>query len=284
MTFHRPTARRPLALLLIAAALLGVGGCSGVQNGEVSDGIHDPFEGLNRAMFDFNMAVDKHIGEPISKAYIEVVPLLVRQGVNNFLTNLTYPHTIANDILQLRFDRALSDTGRLVINSTIGVGGIFDPATNIGLDHNRQNFGVTARVWGLPEGPYIVLPFFGPHTVSSLPDIPLRVVTNPLPIVTGPVIFLDPLALRMAVNAADAVNSVAETERQRRMVREAVSPYAFVRSAYYQRQRRLAMKAKGIEEPAEFEPLPLDELEPEEPDGDEPTPTEPATTEGTTTE
>ncbi|MBI1375115.1 MAG: VacJ family lipoprotein [Phycisphaera sp.] len=240
-----------LPLLTIAVAL--VGGCNATPYAEQN--ISDPLEPINRAMFDFNLALDTHVIQPVTKVYKDITPDPIEQGIHNFFTNAAYPHVIANDILQLNLDQTLSDTGRFVVNSTVGIGGLFDPATDIGLKLNEQNFGVTAAKWGLPEGPYLVLPLLGPQTLSSLPDIPLRIVTNPI-------IFLDPFMFRLALNATGAVSSAADRESARKQIKEALSPYAFLRSAYYQHQRRLYLGNKADVEVTPFEPLPLDDVEP----------------------
>jgi len=241
-------ARRLAALGLFAAALAG---CSTVPYDPSR--IQDPLEPLNRASLKLNLAVDRHVSEPVSKAYVAAMPKPARVAATNFARNLRSPYIVANDLLQLSPVKAFRDTARFVVNSTVGVGGLLDPATKIGLNHREQNFGLTAARWGLPEGPYLVLPLIGPHTVSSLPDVPLRLLANP-------VLFLGFEDARAPVGALAAVDALANTRSERRRLREAMSPYAFLRNGYYQRQRSLLLKG-SIDDSPLFDPLPLEDLE-----------------------
>jgi phospholipid-binding lipoprotein MlaA len=127
----------------------------------------DPFEPWNRAVYRFNDVADTYVGRPVAQAYEKGTPRAFRAGAGNFLDNLQYPITIVNDFLQGKPRQGAADLARFVINSTIGLGGLFDPATQIGLRQNDEDFGQTFSVWGLPEGPYLVVPIFGPYTVSS---------------------------------------------------------------------------------------------------------------------
>ena len=128
---------------------------------------YDPWEGFNRAMFGVHRAVDNAVLEPVARGYRAITPGPVRGGVRNFLRNLNAPVIFANDVLQGEFKRAGSTAGRFAINSTIGIAGIFDPATRIGLERHEEDFGQTLAVWGVPSGPYLFIPLLGPSNIRD---------------------------------------------------------------------------------------------------------------------
>ncbi len=211
----------------------------------------DPLEPANRVMFGANMALDRHVAEPISNVYRGVTPEPVRYGVRNFFRNLSMPFVIINDLLQARFGWAGRDTLRFITNTTVGFGGIADPATTLGLEHRRQNFGVTAGVWGLGPGPYLVLPLIGPTSVAGLPDIPMRIILSPVGI----------LGSGLERTATLGVGAVSEAESRRdsvRRVREAIEPYSFVKSGYMQKQWEIIQSIKRDGDDTVFDELPDD--------------------------
>ena len=128
----------------------------------------DPYEGFNRKMSSFNTGVDNFIIKPAAQGYKAVVPDPVPTLVSNFFSNLADPWTAINQLLQGRVKLAGSDTGRFLVNSTLGVGGLFDVATVVGLPKHQEDFGQTLGVWGVPQGPYIVLPMLGPSSGRGL--------------------------------------------------------------------------------------------------------------------
>lgn len=127
----------------------------------------DPWEGFNRKVFTFNDWFDGALLKPTAKVYDTFTPQFVRSGVGNFFSNLGELPTIANDILQGKFGRAASASGRFLINSTLGLAGTVDVASELGVEHHEEDFGQTLAVWGAPSGPYLVLPFLGPSTVRD---------------------------------------------------------------------------------------------------------------------
>jgi phospholipid-binding lipoprotein MlaA len=145
------------SFLLIAGIGLLFAGCATDPTGA-----NDPYEQTNRAVFDFDQKLDKFVIGPSAEAYVAVVPSPARQGVHNFLLNLDLPVTFANDILQGEVDRAEDTLGRFTINSTLGIGGLLDPATDFNIPYHKEDFGQTLATWGVGEGPYLVLPFLGP--------------------------------------------------------------------------------------------------------------------------
>lgn len=128
----------------------------------------DPYEGFNRKMSSFNTGVDAVIFKPAAQGYRAVVPDQGRRLIFNFFSNLSDPWTAINQLLQGRLQSAGSDTGRFLVNSTVGIGGLFDVGTKIGLPKHQEDFGQTLGVWGVPQGPYIVLPLLGPSSGRGL--------------------------------------------------------------------------------------------------------------------
>jgi len=230
--------------LWVVGLLAPISGCAGQP--QRLNGVDDPLRPVNGAVFEFNRGLHRLVVLPAVDIYGAVTPDLVETGINNFFSNLGYLHVIANDLLQGRFEHAGRDTGRLAINTTLGVGGLFDPATDMGLPARRQNFGVTAARWGVPPGPYLVLPLVGPHTLRSLPDIPFRLVTNP-------VFYLDAGTTQAALSGVGALDSAAEREPGIRRVEAATNPYIFMRRGYVERQRSLIHPEDTT---APFAPLP----------------------------
>ncbi len=127
----------------------------------------DPWEGFNRGLFSVHQALDGAVLEPVARGYRVATPRLFRAGVSNFLRNLKGPVIFANDVLQGEVNRAGATAGRFAINTTLGVAGIFDPATSMGLERHDEDFGQTLAVWGVPSGPYIFVPLFGPTTLRD---------------------------------------------------------------------------------------------------------------------
>jgi phospholipid-binding lipoprotein MlaA len=127
----------------------------------------DPLERINRITFAVNDKLDRAIAKPVARAYRRVTPHFVQTGVSNFMDNINYPIVIVNDLLQAKFKPALSDTGRFVLNTTAGVGGLFDPASAAGLDKREEDFGVTLGTWGVHPGPYLIIPVLGPSDLRD---------------------------------------------------------------------------------------------------------------------
>ena len=127
----------------------------------------DPWERMNRSTYKFNDKVDRAVLRPVAHGYKKVTPSFVRTGVSNFFDNLGYPIVIVNDLLQAKFLSAGRDTGRLLMNTTLGIGGLLDPASTAGLNKNVNDFGMTLGTWGVHKGPYFVIPFLGPSDVRD---------------------------------------------------------------------------------------------------------------------
>lgn len=134
---------------------------------EATGGIHDPYEANNRNVHDANREVDRTRLRPTSYSYGRNVPEPVRRGVSNFATNLSLPGDVINNVLQFRLGDALQNTGRFLVNSTVGLGGILDPGSKIGLVREETDFGETLYVWGVAEGSYLEIPLLGPSTTRD---------------------------------------------------------------------------------------------------------------------
>ncbi len=145
----------------------------------------DPWQGLNRNLFGIHQAVDHAVLAPVARGYRAVTPRPLRTGVVNFLRNLKAPVVFANDLMQGEVNRASSTAGRFAINSTIGIGGLFDPAESLGLEFHDEDFGQTLAVWGVPSGPYLFVPLLGPSTVRDTAGRVVDVAFDPLTWVGG---------------------------------------------------------------------------------------------------
>lgn len=162
-----------LAILLLTIILSG---CASVPEAQRVD--HDPWEALNRPIYSVNTAFDKVTLKPLAKGYEKVLPRPVRTGITNFMKNLVTPRSAVNNFLQGKPASGFSELGRFIINSTVGIGGLFDAAAAGGIEAQIEDFGQTAAVWGVPDGPYVVLPFLGPQTLRDAVLLPLDVVTS----------------------------------------------------------------------------------------------------------
>ncbi len=207
-------------------------GCATTQQNERVAKI-DPFEPMNRAVFSFNEAADDYVIKPIAQAYKFVLPEFVRTGVTNFFSNINDVLIAANNLLQAKPVEAANDIGRFLINSTIGVLGLFDVATDMGLDKNREDFGQTLGVWGFSDGPYVVLPFFGASNVRDTVGLAVDIETD---------FMINTNKLKsdekIAVNALRVINRRAELLDAGQLLEDAAfDKYSFLRDGYLQRRR-----------------------------------------------
>lgn len=168
-----------LILSKISAVALTVllGACSTPSPESLAQ--NDPWERTNRDIFDFNLSMDRAILRPVARGYRDVVPEFAREGVHNFLTNLNSPVILANDVLQGETDKAGNTLGRIVINTTVGVGGLIDVASKWGLPYHENDFGITLGKGGAAEGSYLMLPFAGPKPPRDLLGTAVDVAFDP---------------------------------------------------------------------------------------------------------
>lgn len=226
----------------IVAALLVMTGCA-----TTNQTAGDPLEGYNRAMYKFNDAVDTAVIKPVAKGYDAVVPDPISQGVSNFFSNLNDITVIINDLLQGKFYQAYKDTHRFVVNTTVGVGGIFDVASLSGLNKNNEDFGQTLGVWGADPGAYVVLPFFGPRNVRDTFGLIGDMFTDPVMYVEGD-------DARLALVGTRVVDTRAELLKAEKVLDEAaLDEYSYVRDAYMQRRQNLVYDGNPPLEDDEFD-------------------------------
>ena len=139
----------------------------------------DPWEPMNRQISAFNETVDGLTFKPLAKGYEQVIPQVVRRGINNFSRNLIGPLNILNNLLQGKVQRGASETGRFFVNTTFGIGGLFNVGNALGFDVYREDFGQTLAVWGVADGPYVIVPILGPRTLRDAAMIPLNFAADP---------------------------------------------------------------------------------------------------------
>jgi phospholipid-binding lipoprotein MlaA len=230
--------RRFLGSLSVAAAV-GLGGCATLGGSP-----NDPLEGYNRAMFGFNEGVDKAIIKPLASGYKTVMPEFARTGVTNFFANLGDLWIGINNILQGKVGAGASDFGRFAINSTIGVLGLFDIASNAGFEKHNEDFGQTLGRWGAASGAYVVLPILGPSSVrDGLSLLAVDWHGDPLWYVGNIPTRNELIGLRVVDNRANLLDVSRMAEEA------ALDHYAYVRDAYLQRRRSLIYDGDPPPEP-----------------------------------
>jgi phospholipid-binding lipoprotein MlaA len=233
-----------LAQFLIVLGAMISGCASQPQNPQPGalaeeENFHDPFENANRKIFDFNQAIDRHALVPVAKAYRAAVPAPLRDSVHDFLNNLQEPLVFANSALQGRFGYARDSVVRFVLNSTIGMAGLVDVAGRWGIPYRDNDLGITFGVWGIPEGPYLVVPLLGPSDPRDLAGLGIQSFGDPWNRITSGepfTLYWIPYA-RGGVTALDQrtryLDTLADIERT------SLDYYATIRSLY--RQRRAAL-------------------------------------------
>jgi phospholipid-binding lipoprotein MlaA len=186
----------------------------------------DPWEGFNRSMFNFNMKADRYLLKPLAKAYVKVTPGFFRRGVNNVLSNVMEIPSALNGVLQGNFKGAAQDTGRLLVNTTLGLGGVMDVAQHMGLKAREgEDFGQTLAVWGVESGPYVVLPFLGPSTLRDS-------LATPVDWYADPKTYIDHVPTRNTVRGASLLNTRANLFPIEKSITG--DKYIFMRDAYLQ--------------------------------------------------
>ncbi|VAW57505.1 Outer-membrane-phospholipid-binding lipoprotein MlaA [hydrothermal vent metagenome] len=230
-----------------------VSGCASI-NGPADP--RDPLEGYNRTMFEFNDTVDQYFLKPVAQGYQAITPDPIMKGINNFFSNLDDIIVIFNDLLQLKPMQFASDLGRFIVNSTLGLGGFIDWASDMNMPKHEENFGQTLGYWGVPEGPYFVIPFFGPSTIrDSVGRLVDGSQTDPvwITIEDGYPLEERKLSLSLSVTAAKAIDTRATLLKAENILNEAaLDRYSFIREAYLQRSLNLVYDGHPPEEEAEF--------------------------------
>lgn len=260
----RPEQAKTRRAVLLAALLLApvaLGGCA--TSGP------DPWEGPNRAIFSFNEGVDRWVLEPVAVGWDFVLPDRAQEGIGNFFANLRMPVVFLNDLLQAKPIAAAQDVGRFAVNTTVGVVGFVDVASRLGIPENDEDFGQTLGRYGMPPGPYMVLPLLGPSTVRDTAGYAVDVVSQPE-------WWLVESWIRGTATAVEVVNTRSRLiEEIRESRRTAFDYYAFVRNAYLSNRERKVRDGQlapeesdddlyQLDEDLSDEPLPAGEAE--EPD------------------
>jgi phospholipid-binding lipoprotein MlaA len=259
---------RDIGKVLLAAGMgLTLAGCATMRAPDE----RDPWEPVNRATFEVNETLDRALLKPVAEGYRFVLPSEVRTGVRNFFANLNDPWIAVNQLLQGKVEEALSDVWRFIVNSTFGIGGIFDIASDMQMPKHNEDFGQTMAVWGLPFGPYLVLPVLGPS--SGRDGIGAFVGAYAYVPWFGPewFDFNHRVTWRTSLTSLDFIQVRASLlDATTALDQAALDRYAFVRNAYFQRRRNLIYDGnppaeKRPAEPAEEAPARSGAVEPKMP-------------------
>jgi len=210
----------------VAATMLG---CASLTSQEEND----PLEVVNRGVYEFNQKADEYVLEPVAKGYQYVTPEIVDESITNFFSNLDDVVVFVNDVLQLKFNQALSDGGRVIVNSTVGLLGFVDMATDMGLPKHNEDFGQTLGAYGLGTGPYVVLPILGSSTLRDTVGLFADTFVDPIQ-------QIDDSDARWSAIALKGVDLRADLITAKKIVDQAsLDPYEFERSAHFQRRNYL---------------------------------------------
>lgn len=230
----------------LAAMVVLLQGCATVPNPDR----RDPLESLNRSIFSFNDALDRAVVKPVATAYQSATPYWVRTGVGNFFNNLADIWSAVNNALQLRGRDTGDSIGRVMVNSTLGLGGVLDIASDLNVERHPADFGLTMGRWGVPPGPYLVLPFLGVSTLREVVALPVDLKGN---LVNS----VDDTATRTGLTVLNLVDTRAGYLKAGDVVDEAaLDKYSFTRDAYLQRQRNRVYDGNPPEEEPEQETPP----------------------------
>ncbi|WP_114637444.1 VacJ family lipoprotein [Polynucleobacter necessarius] len=227
-------------LLLMAALLVG---CASIPAG-VERSPQDPWEPFNRSVFEFNEGLDAYLLKPVVAGYRFILPEFVREGIYNFFSNYSDIYTALYNLLQGKPDYAFNDLMRVAVNTTMGLGGLLDLATPGGLEKHKEDWGQTLGVWGVPSGPYVVLPFFGPSNVrdtfGTVADLESDYLFRLLPNVA----LQNSLTGLRVVNARNTYYEAGDL-----LDGAAIDKYGFMRDAYIQRRAYQINEGRDDEEP-----------------------------------
>lgn len=231
---------RYVAIVAVLAGLL-LSGCATTGNPK------DPLESLNRKVFALNDAVDTYALQPVARGYVAVMPAFLRTSVSNVFSNIDDALIGANNLLQGKPGNAMSDFGRLLLNSTVGFLGVFDVATPVGLEKHEEDLGQTLGVWGFGDGPYLVLPLLGPSSLRDTSNLATAYWLDP-------VNSIDRVAVRNSVKGLRLIDGRAQLLDAGQVLEEAsLDKYTFMRDFYLQRRRSLIHDGRPPREKDEFE-------------------------------
>ncbi len=198
----------------------------------------DPFEPANRVAYKVNEVVDGNIVKPVAQAYVDYTPRLVRLAVSNFFGNIDDMFSVINDMLQGKGDKAGNDLGRVITNTGFGLLGLIDIASDAGIPKGNEDFGQTFGFWGIPQGPYLFIPIFGPTTVRDGTGSIIRAYASPIG-------YINDVATRNILWALNFIDLRASALGAESLVNQAaLDPYTFIRRSYLQRRRYLVYDGK----------------------------------------
>ena len=225
-----PPFRRIALALACGSALLA--GCAAAPTRE------DPFEPWNRAMYEVHQVVDGNLIKPVAEAYVKYTPEPIRTGISNFGGNIDDLFTGINNLLEGRKDQAGDDFGRVLLNSTFGMLGIFDLASMMGINKDKKDFGITFGKWGIPQGPYLFVPLWGPTTVRDGTGTLLRIFI-------GPVGYIPDVPLRNSIYGVGYLDLRAQALSAESVIETAaIDRYRFLRNAYLKNRRYQVYEGK----------------------------------------
>ena len=227
--------------LFLALAAIALAGCTSQP---LRPDPRDPLEKFNRSVYVMNDKLDRAVARPVAKAYRQVTPRVVQTGISNFWNNVEYPATIVNQFLQGKPGTGFRDLGRFLLNTVAGVGGILDPATAAGLERNDEDFGQTLGKWGVPPGPYLVIPILGP---SSIRDGAGRVADR----FTDPVHYVDDWRWRWGLDGLRLLDRRARLLSLEDTLQDIYDPYSFIRNAYLRQREYAVHDGNVVEVPAD---------------------------------
>lgn len=229
-------------LVLLSLTCLFVG-CASIPAG-VEPSPRDPWEPFNRSVFEFNEGLDTYLLKPVVAAYRFILPEIVREGIYNFFSNYSDIYTALQNLLQGKPDYAFNDIMRVAVNTIFGLGGLMDVATPGGLEKHKEDWGQTFGVWGIPSGPYVVLPFFGPSTVRDTFGTAADLETDYL------FKYIPDVGLRNSITGLRVVNARnTYYEAGDLLDGAAIDKYSFLRDAYLQRREYQINEGRNDEEP-----------------------------------
>jgi phospholipid-binding lipoprotein MlaA len=224
-------------LLLTGALLCNISGCA-------TNHPKDPLEKVNRGVYSLNKMVDRAVLKPVAKVYDTAVPDPIDTGISNFFSNLNDVVVIFNDLMQLKLKQATQDSGRFMLNTTVGFFGFFDPATKYGLSKHNEDFGQTLGYWGVKSGPYLVLPVFGPSSLRDAPGLMVDMTIDPR-MQIGRTGTQNTLYGTTALNIVD--NRAGLLSAEKLLDTAALDEYVFMRDAYLQRRENFVTDGQSVE-------------------------------------
>lgn len=215
-------------MLAVAAVAVALSGCATTATNPA-----DPWEPMNRSLYKVHDALDTAVLRPVTEGYVKIVPNFIRKGVSNVFNNIDDAFSAINGILQGNLDQAGNDLGRVMVNTLVGLGGLIDVASDLEIERGYQDFGLTFAHWGIPAGPYLFVPGFGPTTIRDGSGVVVRIAV-------GPVGWIPNVPVRNSLYGVGFIDQRSQLLGVQEIVdTAALDKYTFIRNAYFQRRRYL---------------------------------------------